>query len=77
MKAKWDAEKEAKKLLQEEEKRADQKLENLKGPITYMIIGIVCMICAITAMIKIILCGKGRDFSFQTYLYSEVYIDKN
>ena len=60
MKAKWEAEKEAKKLLQEDEKRAAENLEKLKGPIIYMIIGIVCMICAITAMIKIILCGKGR-----------------
>lgn len=60
LKAKWDAEKEAKELIKEEQNQAEEDLAKLQGPILYMIVGIVCMLIAISAVIKIILCGKGR-----------------
>lgn len=60
LKAKWDAEKEAKEMIKEEQNQAEEDLAKLQGPILYMIVGIVCMLIAISAVIKIILCGKGN-----------------
>ena len=53
--------KEAKQLLMEDEKDAEEKLDKLKGPIIYMICGIICMLIAISIVIKVVFCGKGTD----------------
>ena len=70
MKAKWDAEKGANQVINEEQEQAEEDLSKLQGPILYMIIGIVCMLIAISAVIKIILCGKG-NMGFNLELFFE------